>query len=175
MKTRAYLPLLAAIVLSGCGTGENSNLKAELSELTKDVKGRVPPIPEIKPYDPYPYAATSLPDPFKPALVKALTSDSPSAYDSEVRRLKEPLEAYPLESMKMVGTLARTSEGVTALIKSDAGLSKVVIGNYLGQNFGKVLTISANKIELRELFQDSAGEWSERIAVLELAAKEEKK
>lgn len=175
MKRRSLTMLLLLLLVSGCGSGENSNLKAELAEITKDVKGRVEPIPEIKPYEPFPYAATGLPDPFKPALIKVPMTGVPGAFDSEISRVKEPLEAFPLESIKMVGTLSRPSDGMVALVTSDAGLSKVTVGKYLGQNFGKIKAITATHIELREIFQDSAGDWAERTAILQMEEKEGRK
>lgn len=161
--------------LVGCGMGENTDLKAELEELTKDVKGRVASVPEIKPYDPFPYEASDLRDPFKPELIKTVNPSNAGRFDQEMRRAKEPLEAYPLETLKMVGTMNRPGAGMGALIMSEAGLSRVVVGKYLGQNYGRITSISKSSIELREIVQDPDGEWTERTTTLNIDENEVKK
>jgi type IV pilus assembly protein PilP len=85
----------------------------------------------------------------------------------EMARRKEPLEAFPLDSMAMVGSLNK--EGApTALLKVDNLLYQVRVGNYLGQNYGKIIKISETAIQLREIVQDATGDWIERIASLDL-------
>jgi type IV pilus assembly protein PilP len=167
--------LVLAGSLAGCGMGENSDLKAELDDLTKDVKGHVASVPEIKPYDPFPYDASSLRDPFKPELIKAINPTNAGRFDQEMRRAKEPLEAYPLETLKMVGTLHKPGSGMGALIMSEAGLSRVVVGKYLGQNFGRITSITKSSIELREIVQDPDGEWTERTTTMNIDENEVKK
>ena len=85
----------------------------------------------------------------------------------DTTRPKEPLEAYPLETLKMVGTLSQ--KGVNyALVKADSGLYRVKVGNYLGQNFGIITAITENQIDLKELVQDASGDWTERKIALQL-------
>ena len=85
----------------------------------------------------------------------------------ELARRKEPLEAFPLDSMSVVGSIIRAGQPV-ALIKVDNLLYQVKLGNYLGQNYGRVMKINESEITLREIVQDAVGEWIERIATLEL-------
>jgi type IV pilus assembly protein PilP len=158
-------------LLVGCG--EDKALKTELAEMTKDVRGHVPSLPEVKPSDPFPYAAAELPDPFRPAPPKVSTK-SGGKYESEISRPKEPLEAIPLESIKMVGTLFQSGKGISALVKSDVGLSRVTVGKHLGQNYGLITSVTSSAIELRELYQDSSGDWAEKTAVLNIEEGEAK-
>lgn len=178
---RAALVALAAFGLAACDSGEQTELRAELAALTKDVRGKVAPLPVVKPYEPLPYTAFDLPDPFGPAKIalveKSGTQGGGGGLRPDLNRPKEPLEAYPLETLKMVGTLERGKQ-TFGLVKADAGLYRVRVGNYLGQNFGVITKISDSEITLRELVQDAGGDWSERESTLllqEADARESKK
>lgn len=173
--------ILALIALVGCDGGEQQELRAELSDMTKDLRGRVEALPVVKPYEPVPYTAYDQPDPFGPAKIvlatKGAGKGSGGGLQPDLNRPKEPLEAYPLETLKLVGTLERGKQ-VFGLVKADAGLYRVRNGNYLGQNFGVITKITPGEITLRELIQDAAGDWSERESTLllqEAGAKETKK
>lgn len=158
--------LAVAAGLAGCEGSEHSDLKAELAQMSRGLPHRVPPLPQVKPYQPVPYEAFDLPDPFGPDKIKLAQQGAPGAGgDSKLKpdfnRPKEPLEAYPLETVKMVGTLTRDHHNY-ALIKASSGLYRVRVGNYIGQNFGVITKITESEVTLRELVQDSAGDWSER-------------
>jgi type IV pilus assembly protein PilP len=161
----------AVLFLAACGGDEHQDLKEELKVLTKDLRGRIEPLPVVKPYEPVPYKAFDLPDPFGPAkidlAIAAAAKNKVGANAPDTRRAKEPLEAYPLESLKMVGTL--TQKGVTyALVRADTSLYRVKAGNYLGQNFGIITGITENQVDLKELMQDATGDWTERKTALQL-------
>src|SRR5690606_28675973 len=94
-------------------------------------------------------------------------SSSAALEAPELNRRKEPLESYPLDAMTMVGSLERAGQRV-ALIKDDRVLYQEREGNYLGQNFGRVMKIAEGEVTLREIVQDAAGEWIERSAALQL-------
>jgi type IV pilus assembly protein PilP len=167
---RRTVLLLAALALAGCEGGEQQELRAELSGLTKDLRGKVQPLPVVKPYEPVPYTAYELPDPFGPAKILLATKGAGpggggGGLKPDLNRPKEPLEAYPLESLKMVGSL-ELGKQTFGLIKADAGLYRVRIGNYMGQNFGVITKISETEITLRELIQDAGGDWAERESSL---------
>jgi type IV pilus assembly protein PilP len=169
MKPRAVLvPALAAALLAACGGEEQQELRAELAAITKDMRGRVDPLPVVKPYEPVPYTAFDQPDPFGPTKIVLATKEkqpSSSGMQPDLDRPKEPLEAYPLESLKMVGTLSQKKQ-TFAVVKADAGLYRVRPGNYLGQNYGVITRITDSEITLRELIQDSGGDWAERTSTL---------
>jgi type IV pilus assembly protein PilP len=166
---RFLIPLIGAVLLGACSGEEHSDLKQELNVLTKDLRGKIDPLPVVKPYEPVPYAAFDMPDPFGPAKIELVTKASTGGggLKPDLARPKEPLEAFPLESLAMVGVLQQ-SKLTFALVKADANLYRVKAGNYLGQNFGLITAISDNQIQLRELVQDAAGDWAERQSVLQL-------
>ena len=166
------LTILAMVLfLAACGGDEHQDLKEELTNLTKNLRGHIQPLPVVKPYEPVPYQAFDLPDPFGPAKIElavgAAAKSGGGANAPDTTRPKEPLEAYPLETLKMVGTLSQ--KGVNyALVKADSGLYRVKVGNYLGQNFGIITAITENQIDLKELVQDASGDWTERKIALQL-------
>jgi type IV pilus assembly protein PilP len=165
------------LALAGCESGEHQDLKAELAGLTKGLAGKVEPLPVVKPYEPVAYEAFELPDPFGPAKIQLATKGAvppSSTLAPDMNRPKEPLEAYPLESLKMVGMLNRKG-AVYGLVRSDAGIYRVRAGNYMGQNFGVVTKISETEIALRELIQEAGGEWTERTSSLQLQEGEVRK
>jgi len=168
---RTILALAAAgIILAGCFGEEFGDLKAELKEKTKDLRGKIDPLPVVKPYEPVPYKAFDQADPFSTAKIELVTKSASSGgggLKPDFNRPKEPLEAYPLESLKMVGVLQQKKANF-ALVKADTGLYRVKVGNYMGQNFGLITTISENQIQIRELIQDATGDWTERQSTLQL-------
>jgi type IV pilus assembly protein PilP len=114
-------------------------------------------------YEPFTYDAFDLPDPFKP---RKLSTAGGGGMQPDLNRPKEPLEAYSLETLKMVGMLSRKGV-VHAVIKTpDNTIYHVRKGNYAGQNFGLLTQISDGEVSLREIIQDSAGDWSERTSTL---------
>jgi type IV pilus assembly protein PilP len=163
--------LVAATLLAACGGDEHRELRQELAELTKDYRGQVPPLPQVRPYEPVPYTAEGLIDPFRPERIEvAQATRSPNAASKiaeHEKRLKEPLEAFPLESIQMLGTITQEKE-TFALVKAGPNLYRVKKGNYMGQNFGVITAIDENQINLKELVQDSGGEWVERSSSLQL-------
>jgi type IV pilus assembly protein PilP len=172
--------MAAAAFLAGCDGGEHRDLQRELAELTKDAKGKVDPLPEVKTFTAFNYAAFDVPDPFGPEKIK-MTVNPPTGAANELdevarkqeARTKEPLEAFPLETLKMVGTLNQLKQ-TWALVRADQGIYRVRVGNYLGQNFGVITKVQENQIVLKELIQDGTG-WAERESTLLLQEAEAKK
>lgn len=163
--------ITAVLLLAACGGDEHQDLKAELKNMTKDLRGRIEPLPVVKPYEPVAYDAFDLPDPFGPAKIELAIGTAARAKGGanapDTTRPKEPLEAYPLESLKMVGTLSQ--KGVNyALVRADNSLYRVQAGNYMGQNFGVITDITDNQINLKELVQDASGDWTERKIALQI-------
>ncbi len=163
--------LAAATLLAACGGDEHRELRQELAELTKDYRGQVPPLPQVRPYEPVPYTAEGQIDPFRPERIEVAQASRSSNAASKIaeheKRLKEPLEAFPLESIQMLGTITQDKE-TFALVKAGPNLYRVRKGNYLGQNFGVITAIDESQISIKELVQDSGGEWVERSSALQL-------
>ena len=155
-----------ALALAACGGESHQDLRTWMADQGKGARGKLDPLPQIKPYDPFAYNAFDLPDPFRPRKIEPTKGASKLAPD--LTRRKEPLEAYPLESLAMVGTLER-NKTVFALVRTpDRDVYQVRAGNYLGQSYGVITGIGDSEIKLKELIQDGAGDWTERTSTLQL-------
>jgi type IV pilus assembly protein PilP len=171
MKRRLALPVALAALLAACGGEEHKELRQELAEATKDFRGQVPPLPQVKPYEAVPYTAEGMTDPFRPERIEVARAETRDKVNEKLaeqeKRVKEPLEAFPLESIQMLGTITQEKE-TFALVKAGPNLYRVRKGMYMGQNFGVVTSIDEAAISLRELVQDSGGDWVERASTLQL-------
>jgi type IV pilus assembly protein PilP len=161
--------LVGCLTVVGCGDRHLEDVKKFVKESDKLPGGRIPPLPEVKPYEAFSYDAYDLVDPFKPRKIappKAVAGAG--GVQPDFNRRKEPLEAYPLENLKMVGTLQQ-EKVMHALVKTpDNNLFRVKAGNYLGQNFGRITGINDTMIALKEIVQDSNGSWEEKDQALQL-------
>jgi len=159
--------------LAAC-SGEQDELAQWMEQQKHEVKPSVLPLSPPKKFDPQPYLALSGVDPFsQQKLTVALKQEARqpnSMLAAEINRRKEPLEAYPLDGMSMVGSVAKHGQPY-ALLKVDSLLYQVKVGDYLGQNYGKITKITETEISLREIVQDAAGEWIERPGSLQLQEK----
>ena len=169
MSGRIWLPIVLCCGLAACGGEPYSDLRQFVKDSDNLPHGRIPPLPDVKPYEPFTYDAYNLIDPFKPRKIEPPKSAAGGGIQPDLARRKEPLEAYPLENLRMVGTLQQNKQ-TYALVKSpDNNLFRVKSGNYLGQNFGLITDISESSIKLKEIVQDSGGDWTERVSTLTLA------
>lgn len=164
--------LIGAVVgLSGCGDSGIGEVSQWMSEVKQQTKVVVPKLSEPKRFTPFTYQNKEELDPFSSgklaiALAKMRSSsDNPLKPDMERRR--EPMESYPLDALKMVGTLQKPGMDY-ALIHADKTVFQARVGNYIGQNFGMITHITETSVEIKEIVQDAAGEWVERKAKLEL-------
>ena len=162
---RLLIPV-ALVVLGGCSS-EIDDLKQFVRESDKGLARRIGPLPAVKPFEPFTYEGFDLPDPFKPRKLSAPKEGSGGGIAPDLNRRKEPLEAFPLEQLKMVGTLSQGND-TYALVRADKTLYRVKKGNYMGQNFGLITDVNDSEIKLKEIVQDSAGDWAERQSVLPL-------
>jgi len=178
MKHALLLSLAAAVALSACGSSENEEITQWMAQQRAATRPHVTPIPEPKKFTPEAYTQEAMVEPFsKEKLTQALKKDSQQSGTAsaallapELNRRKEPLEAYPLDAMTMVGSLSKQGKPV-ALIKVDNLIYQARPGNYLGQNYGRITKVDENEVVLRELVQDASGEWVERVATLQLQEK----
>lgn len=160
--------LLIPLLLSACGGEEFQDLRDFVKNSGADLRGKVDPPPEIKPYEPLTYDnSLALPDPFKPRKTE-LRSGGQGINQPDLERRKEALEEFALESLKMVGFLSQAKVGYAIVRSPDGKLHRVKTGNYLGQNFGQIISVSDTEIKIKEMIQDSAGDWTERISSLQL-------
>jgi type IV pilus assembly protein PilP len=164
---------VATATLAACGGGGEAELRAWMDDTRKSMGPTTTPVPEPKQFSPYTYEAKMLMEPFdaqKMVLAVARQAQaraSTSAIKPDLDRRREALEGFPLDQLKMVGTLRQQGNNV-ALIDASGQTFMVRAGNYLGQNFGLVTRISETEVDLKEIVQDAAGEWVERPSKLEL-------
>ena len=169
MMPRNLAIALALLALAGCGSERHlDEVRQFVKESDNMPRGRIPPLPEVKPYEPFEYAAYDLIDPFVPRKIEP---PKPTALPGGItppdpNRRKGPLEAFPLENLRMVGTLQQKKD-IYALIKTpDNNLHRVKTGDFIGQNFGRITDISESALKLKELVQDSGNEWKEEERTL---------
>ena len=161
----------STVLLGACGGEEQSELRQELAAMTKDLRGKVDPLPQVKSFEPVPYRGESMVDPFVPNRIvvtqAAAGGGGGGGVQPDLNRPKEPLEAFPMESIQMVGTLSQNRD-VFALVRAGASLFRVKKGNYMGQNFGVITGIDEGQISVKEVVQDSGGDWVERSTSLQM-------
>lgn len=165
MKRAALILLLG---LAACGSEEFGDLKQFVDSSGAGMRGKVPPLPAVIPYEAFAYNVFEMPDPFKPRKIEPEkgAEGRGGGKAPDLNRPREPLESYPLEALKMVGTLEQ-AKVFHALIKTpDNNVFRVRVGNHMGQNFGKITKISESEVSLTEIAQDSGGDWTERSSTL---------
>ena len=165
MKRIAVMLPAVALILGACSS-ELDELKAFVKESEKGLPRKIDPLPAVKPFEPFAYEGFDLPDPFKPRKL-ASKEGGGGGLAPDLNRRKEPLEAFPLEQLKMVGTLSQGKD-TFAIVRAEKTLYRVRKGNYMGQNFGLITDVTDGEIKLKEIVQDSAGDWAERQSVLPL-------
>lgn len=168
------LILMSALLLTACGSSSEDDIRAWMVEERNTMRPKVTPIPEPKQFKPEAYTNAATIEPFSnQKLAQALKRDASQVAANgalvapELARRKEPLEAYPLDSMSLVGSIIKAGQPA-ALVKVDNLLYQIKLGHYLGQNYGRVTKITETEVTLREIVQDAVGEWTERAATLQL-------
>jgi type IV pilus assembly protein PilP len=165
---------VSLVLLVGCGDDDFSDLHQYIAEVKVRPKKTIKPLPEIKVIEPFIFKPEDLRDPFKPIRPPELAGDGASTSTGsgikpDTSRRKEELEAFPMETLKMIGTVEMKSN-LWGLVKStDKTVYRVRVGNYMGQNYGKIIRISADKIELMEIVPDKPGTWREQQMSITLA------
>ncbi len=184
MKVRPYQPLLSsvrfcallvvAVSLSGCNGSEEQELNDYIARVKNRPAKPIAPIPAIKPYLRFVYPEQDI-DPFDVSILAPVVSAVSevkrieNGIEIDTTRIPEFLEGFPLDSLKMVGTVHKQGE-LWALVKiPDGGIQRVKKGNYLGKNFGKVKEISESRIKLKEIVPNGFGGYKVRENAIALA------
>lgn len=174
------LAVAVPIMISACGGDEHTDVKQWMNEATKDIRGGLPPLPEVKPFPVVSYDAGDLLDPFRPAKIEPEKKGGGGGVKPDLERRKEELERYPLDALKFVGVI-RDDKRLYAVIVADKRIYRVKVGNYMGEDFGRIVDIQASpgmdegKVVLREQVSDPGGDWVERTSVLEMQVQEANK
>ncbi|CAG1769975.1 hypothetical protein BAC2_00726 [uncultured bacterium] len=162
--------LAAMLALVGCSSEEGDDLDKFIKESGKEFRGKVDPLPEVTPFVPVEFNADgTLNDPFKPRQAQSDKEKKGGGLQPDLNRPREAMEAYPLESLKYVGSLYKAKLKFALVKAPDNAVNQLTIGNYLGQNLGMVVDITDNEIKIKEIVQDElSGDWVERAASLSL-------
>ncbi|BBP05646.1 pilus biosynthesis protein PilP [Sulfuriferula plumbiphila] len=163
---KRLVSLILLLSLAACGGNGYEDLEQFVKNSGNNLRGKVDPLPEVKPYQPFTYAAFDLPDPFKPRKLR-LTQGG-GGLQPDMNRPKEPLESYSLESLKMVGVLKQKGKTFAVIKAPDNAIYRIHSGNHIGQNFGLVTAVNDTAVKIKEIVQDSAGDWAERESNLTL-------
>ena len=175
METRSVLSMrwaavaIAAVSLSACG-GANDDLRAYIDEVKARPGGRIEPLPPLEPAPTFVYEQGSRRSPFMPDEPTRRVSNDPNAVEGPDRnRPREFLEQFPLDTLRMVGTLADRRASFGLVQTSDGLVHRVAIGHHMGQNYGRIVAISDSEIQLVEIISDGLGGYLERPAAIGLA------
>lgn len=164
----------ALLILVGCGSSDQQELQQWMTDQRNTARPKIEPLATPTKFTPQTYGLESSIEPFSnQKLTQALKRDSVQTTANaaliapELSRRKEPLEAAPLDAVAMVGSLTKAGRPV-ALVRVDNLIYQVRVGNYLGQNYGRITAVTEANVVLREIVQDAAGEWTERLTTLQL-------
>jgi len=167
--TAFWLVAIFGIFLSGCGSDSLDDLREFVRTAHEGKKPTVEPLPEVKTYETFAYGAANLTDPFAAFNLKPQVNKGGGGPRPDPNRRKEPLEEYPLDALRMVGTLMKGKQAWAIIVAPDSTVHRAAVGNHLGQNFGMVTRITDDKVAIVELIQNPLGDWIEREASLALA------
>lgn len=170
---RTVLILGSALAVAACSGGEQEDIRNWMNEQAKGMRGGVKTLPEIKPFPTVDYVGAEIDDPFRKGRMEVERRINTTLRPNLDRR-KEPLESYALESLRMVGVLSQGGSN-HALVQADRNLHQVRVGSYMGLNYGVVTAISETEIKLKELVQDTQGDWQENENSLMLEERQETK
>ncbi|MBW3566350.1 MAG: pilus assembly protein PilP [Proteobacteria bacterium] len=162
---------LSSLLLAGCA-GDMSDLERFVSEEKAKKAGPIEPLPQIQPYETFSYEAHDLRSPFVPDTEANQASEgqlgSGTGLRPDITRNKEYLEQFPLDGLKMVGTIESQGETYALVSDPDGSVHRIQPGNYLGQNHGKVTQVTGTQIRVTEIVPDGLGGWMERQAAIGL-------
>jgi len=161
------------LLAAGC-SNDQEDVQKWMNEQTVGMRGAVKPLPEIKIFPVVDYVAVTELEPFNAARIEPGKPEKRRVNDPRLNpdRQREPLEAYPLESLRMVGALWK-GRSLSALIQADQALYQVRVGNFMGRNYGKVIAVNQDSLELQELVEDLNEGWVERVTTMQLQERQE--
>jgi type IV pilus assembly protein PilP len=164
---------LLAALLAGCSGEPTADLEEYAEKIKSQQKSSIEPLPEFKPFESFTYQANELRDPFTPPVFSHAPATVAQASGNGIKpdfdRPTEPLEEYPLDSVRMVGTLEQQDNTWALILDTDDTIHRVQPGNYLGQNHGKITRITEFEVELTEIIPDGLGGWVERPAAIAIS------
>lgn len=173
MLTKRYLKwggiVLVACVLSACSGDELNDLQAYMKEVEARNPGKIEPLPKVEDFEGYAYAAAVLKDPFQATFKISIEKSGTRGIGPDLSRKKQPLESFPLDGMRLMGSIHVSGERWALVKTPSSDIVRVRAGDYMGQNFGKIVRITEAGLELRELISDGLGGWEERMTSVALS------
>lgn len=162
----------SALLLSGCsGRSDYEDLSRFMSEVRARPVGQIESLPVFTPYESFTYHASNMRSPFElPDKVQMFEQQGSADVRPDTNRAKQFLEGFPIDHFTMVGTLSN-DEGIWGLVRMDGSIYRVRVGDYIGQNHGRVIAITEKGIQLLEIIPRGAGAWVERPRELTLTDK----
>jgi len=177
-KLTGLMIALSALLLSGCGDSDVQEVRAWMKQTDAQAHVAVQPLAEPKTFIPFAYASADAIDPFNPNKLlaelarAARISGGKGGLKPDMDRPKELLESYPLDTIKMVGTVQKGGV-IYGLLQIDRSVHQVRTGQHIGQNFGLITSVTEGAVNIKEIVQDPTGDWVERISKLELQESKE--
>ncbi|RKZ34418.1 MAG: pilus assembly protein PilP [Gammaproteobacteria bacterium] len=174
MLLAAIAMMMAAIAISGCSTGSMEDLRVYTEQILSRKSKKVERIPDLKPYEVYAYSSGTNDgkDPFEPFFQnepeKVQKTAKTGGLQPDFNRNREELETYPLDTLRMVGTLERDNQIWGLVLNSEGSIFRVQVGNYMGRNHGKITSIIEDSVDLMEIIPDGLGGFEERQAAMAL-------
>lgn len=178
VRARAAVPamlLACCTLLTACGDSDVQEVKHWMKEVDGQAVVKVQPISEPKTFIPFAYASNDEADPFnanKLLAELAKAAKGGGGLKPDMERRKELLESFPLDTVKMVGTMQKAGV-IYALLQIDRAVHQVKTGQHVGQNYGLITSVGESAITIKEIVQDATGDWVERISKLELQESKE--
>lgn len=158
--------LLISLFLVGCSSGTDTlDLQKFTDEVIAKPRGRIEPLPEFKPYSAFVYSASGMRSPFESPLEMsdAIQIQSSSVNAPNMDRPKQALEYFSLGELELVGTLAKEAGRLNGLIQTDQGnVHTITVGGYIGKNYGRVIGIKENQLDIIEVVPNGSGGWISR-------------
>lgn len=171
MSKHSLFLLVTVMLLAACSASQDDDLTKFMQDADQTVVAPLEPLPDVQKFTPKQYNADNvLHDPFVPRKAALQNTHQP-----DLKRPKEPLEAYPLESLKFVGVMSKKNSIFATIQTPDNMVYQVKPGNHMGEKFGVITALAENQhtlkyeINIKETIQDPvSGEWSEQMTTLEL-------
>jgi type IV pilus assembly protein PilP len=162
---RILLLVTTALLATACSNIEHEDIKAWMREQSKEMRGRVPPLPQIKPFPAVAYEAESLVTPFSnEMIITAEASSDKSAPDRD--RPRQPLENFAIEDLRVTGAIIDSKFPIALVQPPPPNKPKhVTVGEFMGQNFGRITQITKDGITVIETVKDSNGAWTDREVI----------
>ncbi|WP_159874767.1 MULTISPECIES: pilus assembly protein PilP [Aquitalea] len=161
MLKKTLATLLCPLLLSACGNGNTEDLHAWMQQASQGLRGQIDPLPQAQAYQPFTYNAFDIPDPFNPVKLQMAKKQN-AANAPDFKRVRELLENYDLDKLKMVGLLKRNNITYALIRTPENSVYRVQPGNFIGPNYGQIKRISETELVLSETVEDLNGEWVQR-------------